>query len=319
MSASPEYLWAKPVGPVGGVLVLALLLLGSASTIYGLNRSFSQYESATPIVAQDTAVSPPTAGDSAEAAVSAEVRQASVPTQGSAAGCSGSRSDCESALFFIVLLAGALGGLLHSMRSAVQYIGNRELVWSWVPQYFTQPVTGAMLSVVMYLLVRAGFVGFANVSEVTPYGFAAAGALGGMFSQSVVEKLKAVAETMFTKPARAKDSLSTVAESDETTLDDDTTDNVPVPVVLSMEIRDGEDGKELVINGAGFRATTQVRLDGDLIPARFDGGRIVASLPLARLTATSAITLVNVAGDGNRLTEGRPVPVQVPEEGGSAR
>ena len=37
----------------------------------------------------------------------------------------------STSLFFIAILSGALGSLLHSLRSLYWYAGNRKLVWSW--------------------------------------------------------------------------------------------------------------------------------------------------------------------------------------------
>lgn len=37
----------------------------------------------------------------------------------------------EIRLLLIVIFAGSLGSLVHSIRSLYWYIGNRELVWSW--------------------------------------------------------------------------------------------------------------------------------------------------------------------------------------------
>lgn len=45
----------------------------------------------------------------------------------------------EIRLLLIVMLAGALGSLVHSIRSFFWYIGNRELVWSWTGKYLMQP------------------------------------------------------------------------------------------------------------------------------------------------------------------------------------
>src|SRR5262245_49150673 len=78
-------------------------------------------------------------------------------------------ADSDSALLRIVLLAGALGGLLHAIRSFVWYVGNRDLRWSWVPTYLTLPIVGALLAAVTYLVVRAGFVGFTSPTAPSPY------------------------------------------------------------------------------------------------------------------------------------------------------
>src|SRR6185503_4688473 len=42
----------------------------------------------------------------------------------------------EDRLLLIVLLAGAMGALVHGLRSLSWYIGNRRAVWSWSAMYF---------------------------------------------------------------------------------------------------------------------------------------------------------------------------------------
>src|SRR5271165_6550953 len=39
----------------------------------------------------------------------------------------------EFLFFLTVAIAGTLGGLIHTIRSFVSYVGNRQLVWSWLP------------------------------------------------------------------------------------------------------------------------------------------------------------------------------------------
>lgn len=59
----------------------------------------------------------------------------------------------ETRLLLLVMLAGALGSLMHSLRSLYWYTGNRMMVWSWVGFYLLLPFTGAMLSVIFYFVV----------------------------------------------------------------------------------------------------------------------------------------------------------------------
>ncbi len=115
----------------------------------------------------------------------------------------------ESLFFVMIAFAGALGGMVHSLRSLGVYVGNRELRWSWVPFYFLKPVLGAALATLLYFVLRAGlFSSSASTAQTSPYGFAAIGALAGLFSDQAVEKLKKVAEELFEKPPPGKDSVS---------------------------------------------------------------------------------------------------------------
>jgi hypothetical protein len=113
----------------------------------------------------------------------------------------------EIRLFYIVAMAGAVGGLIHALRSLYWYTGNRALVWSWLSMYILLPFVGSALGLVFYLVIRGGFFSTqASVEETSPFGFAALAALVGMFSEQAVRKLKEVAETLLSKPAEGKDS-----------------------------------------------------------------------------------------------------------------
>jgi hypothetical protein len=91
----------------------------------------------------------------------------------------------------VVALAGALGASLHSLRSASRYIGERYLFRSWLPFYVLLPFVGAILSTIVYLVLRAGLITGGSASQ-DPFGFAAVAALVGLFSSQAAEKLKEV-------------------------------------------------------------------------------------------------------------------------------
>jgi len=120
----------------------------------------------------------------------------------------------ETRLLLIVALAGALGSLVHALRSFYKYVGNRQLVWSWLSMYLLLPFVGANLGLVFYLVIRAGFFSpDATVEQTSPFGFAALSTLVGLFSEQAVCKLKKVAETIFTKPDKGKDHLNSKQEN----------------------------------------------------------------------------------------------------------
>jgi hypothetical protein len=106
----------------------------------------------------------------------------------------------ESLFFVMVAFAGALGGMVHAVRSLAVYVGNRQLKWNWAPFYVLKPVLGAILATLLYFVLRAGlFSPSASTEQASPYGFAAIGALSGLFSDQAVEKLRKVAEELFEK------------------------------------------------------------------------------------------------------------------------
>ncbi|MEY2510899.1 MAG: hypothetical protein QOE26_1662 [Verrucomicrobiota bacterium] len=114
----------------------------------------------------------------------------------------------EVRLLWIVILAGALGSLIHAVRSVYWYVGNRNLVDSWMAKYFVMPFTGSALSVVFYFVIRGGFFSpQSQFSQTSPFGFAAMAALVGLFSEQAILKLKQIAETVFTKPEQGADPM----------------------------------------------------------------------------------------------------------------
>src|SRR5229473_2151169 len=64
----------------------------------------------------------------------------------------------EIQLLLIVLAAGALGCLIHGLRSIAIFIGNRNAVSSWFWWYITRPLLGMAMSLIFYSLLRGGFL-----------------------------------------------------------------------------------------------------------------------------------------------------------------
>lgn len=113
----------------------------------------------------------------------------------------------EVQLLLVVALAGALGAMVHSLRSFYWYVGNQELAKSWFAMYLFLPVVGMVLSVVFYFVFRGGFFSpQANIADTSPFGFAALSSLVGLFSQQAILKLKLVAETVLSEVPPGDDS-----------------------------------------------------------------------------------------------------------------
>ncbi len=143
----------------------------------------------------------------------------------------------EMRVLLIVLVAGALGSLFHSIRSFYWYVGHRSLKNSWILMYLFIPFNGAILAVIFYLVIRGGFFPGAEVSD-TPFSFAALAALVGMFSEAAVKKLQDIASSIFSEPdegaesVKAKDSVKgkdPVAEENGEGDNGAENGNVPIP------------------------------------------------------------------------------------------
>ena len=100
-------------------------------------------------------------------------------------------------LLLLALTFGALGSFLHVAKSFSTFAGNRELLASWIWWYCLQPLTGMGLALVLYVVVRGGFLSAgANTADVSPYGVAGISGLAGMFSKQATEKLNEVFSTL---------------------------------------------------------------------------------------------------------------------------
>jgi len=183
---------ASLVGPVGIALITAYLILASIFLLYGLVQFWPP--------------STPAKGTASTSAVFFLFWTFSV-------------SD-EVRLIFIVMMAGALGGLVHALRSLYWYVGNRELVFSWLAMYILLPFVGSTLALIFYFVIRGGFFSpEATIEQTSPFGFAALAGLVGMFSEQAVLKLKEVAETLLAKPHPGEDAVPQEERQGEGTSD----------------------------------------------------------------------------------------------------
>lgn len=105
----------------------------------------------------------------------------------------------DAHVLWLVILAGAIGGTIHAIRSLYWYVGNRELCWSWVPMYILLPFSGAAIATVFFLIVRGGFLNTTPDRE-TAFGIIAIAALTGLFSQQAALKLQDIANAVLAKP-----------------------------------------------------------------------------------------------------------------------
>lgn len=196
----------------------------------------------------------------------------------------------EERLFVIVMLAGALGGLVHSLRSFYWYLGNRALYTSWAGMYVTLPVVGAAMAVVFYLVIRGGFTpSDSNFDQTNPFGFAALAVLVGMFTEQAALRLKEVAETVFTKAQKGKDHAGP-------------------PSLTQVEPDRGpvDGGTEVTLKGTGFKAGAVVRFGSK--PATDvevqDETTIVAKTPRAAAAGTVAVEVLDAGGQKGSLASG---------------
>lgn len=121
----------------------------------------------------------------------------------------------EVQLLLIVIIAGALGSLIHSLNSITVFIGNRTAVASWFWWYITRPLFGMALTLIFYAVLRGGFLAGspADAKAINPFGVLAIGALVGMFTQKAMGKLADIFDIVFHSKAdeQSKDKTKKIS------------------------------------------------------------------------------------------------------------
>ncbi|MCK9397805.1 MAG: IPT/TIG domain-containing protein [Methylobacter sp.] len=113
-------------------------------------------------------------------------------------------------LFIMVILAGALGGCLHGLRSLVWHVGDRNLQNSRRLKYFFLPLIGAAIGVIFFLAVSAGLYKVQGTENMILIGLSG---LVGMFSDEAVEKLKKIAEGLLTEAPHPQEAATVTTVS----------------------------------------------------------------------------------------------------------
>jgi hypothetical protein len=114
----------------------------------------------------------------------------------------------EQNLLVLMALLGAVGAMAYVLRSFSTYVGERKLVWSWLPAYVLVIFLGAALATITYIVLRAGLIGTDSTAEGNTWGFAAVSALVGLFNAQTASKLKVIFEAVFARAQAGKDSLT---------------------------------------------------------------------------------------------------------------
>jgi hypothetical protein len=155
----------------------------------------------------------------------------------------------ELKLVLMVLIVGMVGSYVHSLKSFIEYCGNRKLVRSWSWHYYLTPFQGAFLALFFYFLLRAGML-TANTTaqtDVNRYGVLAFSALAGMFSYQAINKLAEIADMVFKgRPEKTGDNLEN-----------------PKPVLDTVSNLDDGGKIWIVLTGSGFVPDSKVFIDNE--------------------------------------------------------
>lgn len=201
----------------------------------------------------------------------------------------------EERLFLIVMFAGALGGLVHAVRSFYWYAGCRKLVLSWTGFYITLPVLGASMATIFYLVVRGGFFSpQSEISDTSPFGFAAMAVLIGMFTEQAAMKLKEILETFLSQAPKGTDHAGT---------------EIVALTVSTVAPAQGPvaGGTEVTVQGKGFAQGAAVTFGGQPgtgVSVSSDGTSLMATSPAAAMAGPVTVEVTNPDGKKGSLAAG---------------
>lgn len=330
----------QPVSQYGTAALMLYLILVASSLMYGLHRNWPPGTSTTqptpaptasstptqPVTGtmtppSATATTPPSAtattAPSANAttppdAATSATRASNTANNTSAASpapapsptpspCPGCPLPASAELFWLVILAGALGSTVHAIRSLFWYIGNRDLIRSWVPMYVLLPLNGATVAMVFHLIVLGGFV--SNLQgDSTWLRLVGIAAMVGLFSQQASLKLRDIANALFTQPAPGQNA------SPQTTANISNKPAPPAPSLTGLSQKEGplKGGQAVTLNGTGFADPPTVKFGGKaanevkLVSAT----QITAKTPARPQSGKVEVEVTNPDGKSAKLADG---------------
>jgi hypothetical protein len=194
-------------------------------------------------------------------------------------------------MIFTVMIAGAIGGLTHTMKSFGDYVGNRELSKNWVWFLILRLPIGTAIALFFYCVIRGGILlptiqgqpplehPGETVLQINPFAMAAFGALAGMFSRQATDKLAAVFDSLFSmkSPIERDDRLGEKKPIDQ-------------PVISSVEpARPTQATPSLTINGRAFQPGCTVTVnDASRQPTAVSDNKIIIPLIAADVATTGS-------------------------------
>ena len=211
-------------------------------------------------------------------------------------------------VLLLVILAGALGGTVHAIRSLHWYVGNRDLKRSWLSMYLLLPLNGAIIALVFHLIILGGFAP-QQPQNNTWLGFVAIAAMVGLFSEQASLKLKDIANAFFTKPGEGKDASSATATAS-------------APKITGIDPNHGQTkgGEDVTITGTGFVETTKVKFgDNPAQDVKFiSSSKITARTPPGKQPGKVAVEVINPDNKSNKVADGYsydPAPGNIGNQG----
>jgi hypothetical protein len=208
----------------------------------------------------------------------------------------------EQYLVRFVLYLGILGACIHAMTSVATYAGNQTFLRSWTTWYVLRPFIGGALAWLVFLVFRGGFLGGTGTAGLNPYAFGALGALSGLFSKQVTDKLSELIDTLFRMKA---------GEGDDARADKASPSTVSITDVQPNQLSQGVDKTTLTITGSGFSADSVVDVGGTSFkPTQSAATELKVEVPVeAYIGRTSVDVVIKSADSKSDLSERRSLKV----------
>lgn len=170
----------------------------------------------------------------------------------------------DARLLAMVMIAGGLGSFVHIAKSFGDFVGNERFMASWIWWYVLKPFIGMILAVVLYLVIRGGFLTVSSGATATDdtvninlYGLMGMACLAGMFAKQATDKLGELFDTLFKTTSKEKRR--------------DPMDN-PLPIITEAKPRAIEaDTASILLLGSNFSRSAVVQIDGVNRETKYNG------------------------------------------------
>ncbi|MDZ4839949.1 MAG: hypothetical protein SGJ04_08080 [Bacteroidota bacterium] len=75
----------------------------------------------------------------------------------------------EQQILLLVLVGGGIGSMIHVIRSFSVHMANRNFSTSWSIWYLYRPFQGIIMALILYVVLRGGFLGFNLPNQVVHF------------------------------------------------------------------------------------------------------------------------------------------------------
>jgi len=203
------------------------------------------------------------------------------------------RIDLNTILLILVALMGFLGNMVHIASSFTAFIGNGTFKRTWILWYFVKPFTAAALAIIIYLVIRAGFLSYGTgAAGISLFGVLSLAAFAGLFTDSATLKLGEIFDVIF-KPKDNRQDKLLEPEILVTSVSPLTIPQTgPSTIILKGQNLDTQ-GIKITIDGNEVKATTTTK---DTIEIKY------TPTPAA-ITAAKALLVVMDKSDKPKFTK----------------